>query len=112
MRWPMTDATLLCRLERDPELFVVAQVDDKLVGTLIGGWDGWRGNMYRLAVDPSYRRCGIGRALVREVEARLRAKGARRITALVLHEERGATEFWTAVGYERDRTIQRHVRNL
>jgi ribosomal protein S18 acetylase RimI-like enzyme len=103
---------LLTRLERDAELFVVAEIDGRIVGTLIGGWDGWRGNMYRLVVDRECRRRGIARALVREVEARLVLKGARRVTALVLRDEDAAAVFWSAVGYPSDPTIHRHVRDL
>ena len=103
---PDTAEALLMRLERDAELFVVAAAGDTVIGTLIGGWDGWRGNMYRLAVDPKHRRRGIARALVREVEARLEMKGAKRVTALVLREEGAATAFWSAAGYEVDPTIR------
>jgi ribosomal protein S18 acetylase RimI-like enzyme len=103
---------LLRRGERDGDLFVVAENEAGIVGTLIGGWDGWRGNMYRLAVDPAHRRRGIARALVREVEIRMHAKGARRITALVLRQHPDAVAFWSAVGYPADETIQRHVRNV
>ncbi len=39
------------RLRRDRNLFVLAWDRGRLVGTLIGGWDGWRGHLYRLAVD-------------------------------------------------------------
>src|SRR3954447_2166406 len=67
---------LLLRLQRDRDLFVLAWDGDHLVGSLMGGWDGWRGNMYRLAVDPAVRRQGIAARLVAEVEARLRALGA------------------------------------
>ena len=69
---------------RDPAATVLVAVDrDLLVGSIIGAWDGWRGNIYRLAVLPSYRRRGIGRALVTAVEERLAERGARRISALV-----------------------------
>src|SRR5688572_22149651 len=68
------------------QLFLVAEQDGRLVGTLIAGWDAWRGNMYRLAVLPAFRRRGVARSLVREAEMRLRALGARRITALVVGE--------------------------
>src|SRR6266496_745526 len=69
-----TDA-LLRRLERDRELFVLAWDGERLVGSLMGGWDGWRGQIYRLAVDPEYRRRGIAARLVAEVEERLRGLG-------------------------------------
>ena len=55
-------------MDRDPELFVVATDGSEVIGSLMGGWDGWRGNMYRLAVDPQHRRLGLARRLVEEGE--------------------------------------------
>jgi ribosomal protein S18 acetylase RimI-like enzyme len=43
-------------LRRDRRLFLLAWDNSRLVGSLIGGWDGWRASMARLAVDPAYRR--------------------------------------------------------
>ena len=68
-------AALAQRLQRDPELFVIATTGSRVVGSLLGGWDGWRGNMYRLAVDPDYRRLGLARRLLDTVEDRLRQLG-------------------------------------
>ena len=67
------------KLDRDRSLFVLAWDRSRLVGSLIGGWDGWRGHMYRLAVDRACRRRGIARRLVKNVEAHLRRLGAVRI---------------------------------
>ena len=100
------------RLRRDRDLFQVALDGRLLVGALIGGWDGWRGNMYRLAVDPSYRRRGIGEELVRRVEASLRDLGAVRITSLVLEHERHAVAFWEDQGYTLEATMRRYYKNL
>src|SRR5438874_670497 len=91
---------------------LVAEADGQLVGSIIGTFDGWRGNIYRLAVHPGYRRRGIARALVAEVEKRLARQGAKRITALVEMKHSWAVNFWTAVGYGRDERIVRHVRSL
>lgn len=103
---------LLRRLERDRDLFVLAWDDDRLVGSLMGGWDGWRGQMYRLAVDPAYRRRGIARQLVQAVEERLRALGAERITSLVFVHEPGAADLWRSLGYEPDPATARYAKNL
>ena len=88
------------------------EVEGQIVGSIIGTFDGWRGNIYRMAVRPNYRRRGIARALVAEVEKRLVRQGAKRITALVEKDHPWATSFWQAVGYGQDSRIVRHVRNL
>jgi ribosomal protein S18 acetylase RimI-like enzyme len=95
-----------------PGSLLVADADGALVGTLIAAWDGWRGNMYRLVVLRGHRRRGVGLALVRAGEEHLRRQGARRITALVAHEDEVASAFWESAGYPRDRPIGRRVRNL
>jgi ribosomal protein S18 acetylase RimI-like enzyme len=103
----------LRRAVSDSEASVlVAEVDGQLVGSIIGTFDGWRGNIYRLAVHPSYRRRGIARALVAEVEKRLAQQGTKRITALVEKNHPWATGFWQTVGYGLDSRIVRHVRSL
>jgi ribosomal protein S18 acetylase RimI-like enzyme len=48
-------------IEHPSALLVVAESSRELLGTLIGTYDGWRGNMYRLVVRPDRRREGIGR---------------------------------------------------
>jgi ribosomal protein S18 acetylase RimI-like enzyme len=91
---------------------LLAEVGGQVVGSLIGTFDGWRGNLYRMAVHPAYRRRGIARTLVAEVEKWLARQGAKRITALVEKDHPWATGFWEAVGYGPDSRIVRHVRNL
>src|SRR5215472_7292514 len=84
----------------------------KIVGSVIGGWDGWRGNIYRLAVAPAHRRKGIARRLVAEIGKALFERGAQRLSALVEHEHPWAMEFWSAVrdlGYVRDPRFARFV---
>ena len=95
-----------------PAALLVAERGDEIVGALIAGWDGWRGNMYRLAVREGYRQEGIGLALTRAGEQYLRERGAHRITALVAFEDETAAAFWESAGYPQDRDIGRRVRNL
>ena len=90
---------------------LVAEIDQRIVGSLIATFDGWRGNMYRIAVHPDYRRCGIGRALVAEGERCLAKLGVKRITALVEEKYPWAIAFWSSVGYEIEPGIVRFFRN-
>jgi ribosomal protein S18 acetylase RimI-like enzyme len=96
----------------DPEALFVATEDGQLVGTLITGWDGWRANFYRLAVRPTNRGQGIGRALVAAGEARFRRLGARRVVLFAVESHDPAVSFWRAVGYEQDQDDVRFTRNL
>lgn len=95
-----------------PAALLVAERDGAIVGALIAAWDGWRGNMYRLAVRDGSRRQGIGLALTRAGESYLRRRGARRVTALVAFDDEDASGFWVAAGYPQDEQIGRRVRNL
>lgn len=95
-----------------PAALLVAESDDEIVGALIAAWDGWRGNMYRLAVREGCRRQGIGIALTRAGEEYLLGRGVRRVTALVAFDDDDAGAFWEAAGYPPDEEIGRRVRNL
>jgi ribosomal protein S18 acetylase RimI-like enzyme len=103
-------ASLLRLLERDPDGLLVAEEDGALVGTAMVVFDGWRANLYRLAVVPEHRRRGIARALVEEGERRARARGARRFSAIVLAAEAPAVGFWEAVGYQPDPRVTRFTK--
>lgn len=94
------------------DALLVAEDRGRIVAALVAAWDGWRGNMYRLAVLPEYRRLGIARRLVDAGHDRLRAKGAPRVIATVAVDEPPATELWSAAGYAKDGDLIRFVRNL
>lgn len=99
-------------VEDSPAALLVAERRGEIVGALIAAWDGWRGNMYRLAVSKKHRRQGIGIALTRAGEEYLLSRGVHRVTALVAYEDETAGAFWESAGYPEDREIGRRVRNL
>src|SRR5919108_1309947 len=63
-----TPAEIEKKLARDPDLFLVAEADGAIIGSVIGGYDGRRGLVYHLAVAPDFRGIGIGSRLMEEVE--------------------------------------------
>ena len=95
-----------------PDLFLVAETEGRIVGTVIGGWDGWRANIARLATHPRARRKGIAMALVKEIEKRLQAKGAHRVYALVDRRSPPAEPFWQSAGYAVNDQMLPYVRNF
>ena len=95
-------------LAANPGLFLVA--DDpaaagRIVGTTIGTFDGRRGYLYHVAVDPDYRRQGIGQTLMQEVLARLWARGAVKILLRAHCENHGAIAFYESLGLQVDEHI-------
>jgi GNAT superfamily N-acetyltransferase len=93
-------------------MLLLAVDSEDTVGTLLGTFDGWRGNLYRLVVRPERRRQGIARRLVREMERVFADWGVRRVTVLVEADRPWAAAFWAAVGYPRDHHVDRHVGQL
>jgi ribosomal protein S18 acetylase RimI-like enzyme len=96
-------------IECDPAALILVETDDRLVGSVIAAWDGWRGSVYRLAVRPDYRRRGLGRQLVRRAEQRLTEVGAVRRQAIVVETDDHAVAFWKASGWEQQSARLRFV---
>jgi ribosomal protein S18 acetylase RimI-like enzyme len=81
------------------ELFLVATVNAKLVGTAMGGYDGHRGWVYYVAVHPDHRRRGIGTALMKEIENRLAALDCPKLNLQVRGSDEDAVTFYKKIGF-------------
>ncbi|MEZ4651573.1 MAG: GNAT family acetyltransferase [Candidatus Eisenbacteria bacterium] len=92
------------KLRVQPELFLVARDQGRLVGTVMGGYEGHRGWVNYLAVDPDVRRSGIGHRLMDEIEAALLARGCPKLNLQMRTENRLAGRFYERIGYTEDQT--------
>ncbi|MCC7361077.1 MAG: GNAT family N-acetyltransferase [Anaerolineales bacterium] len=90
---------LRLKLTRDPHLFLVAEDAGRLVGVVLGGFDGRRGLVYHLAVDPAARGQGLGSALMDELERRLRALGCVKGYLLVVPENQAVLDWYARRGW-------------
>jgi ribosomal protein S18 acetylase RimI-like enzyme len=88
------------KLQRDADLFLVAEEDNHIIGAVMGGFDGRRGMIYHLAVEPLRRREGVGRILMERIEDRLRDKGCLKYYLLVTKDNRDTIGFYESLGCE------------
>jgi ribosomal protein S18 acetylase RimI-like enzyme len=94
------DAGLRRFAARNPGLFLVAESGGAIVASALGAWDGRRGWLYHVAVEPSLRRTGVATDLVVRIEASLRALGCPRVLVMVEADNEAGLEFWLKLGYE------------
>lgn len=80
-------------------LLLVALHDGELIGSVMAGYDGHRGWLYRMAVQPGARRRGVGQALTRAAEAALRERGCAKINLQTHATNAAAGAFWQRMGY-------------
>jgi len=88
------------KLKRDPDLFIVAELNGLIIGSVLGGFDGRRGMVYHLAVEDSYRKKGIGTVLMNELENRMKQRGCIRSYLLVTRDNLDAIRFYENTGWE------------
>lgn len=88
------------KLQHDPDLFLVATTSEKIVGSVIGGYDGRRGLVYHLAVAEEYRGRGIGTSLMEELERRLRIKGCLKCYLLVVQGNEDIGRYYKQRGWQ------------
>ena len=90
------------KLQVRPDLFLVGLVGDHIVASVMAGYEGHRGWLNYLAVDPAHRRRGHARAMVAEAERLLRAAGCPKINLQVRTSNKGVIEFYRKLGYAAD----------
>lgn len=93
------------KLTVQPDLFLVAVLDESVVASVMAGYDGHRGWVNYLAVDAGHRHDGLGRRLMSVVERRLAALGCPKVSLQVRAGNEAALDFYTALGYSPDHTV-------
>lgn len=100
---PRRDIARKLRVQR--EWFLVAETNGRIAGSVMAGYDGHRGWVNYLAVDPSQRRSGLGRELMAEAERLLAEAGCPKINLQVRGTNEAALGFYERLGYTRDDVV-------
>ena len=93
------------KLKVQPELFLVGIISERIVSTAMAGYDGHRGWVYYLAVDPDYQRKGIGRQMMEKVEKSLRELGCQKINVQVRSSNESVVSFYENLAFSNDDVI-------
>jgi len=100
-----TDARLSALIDFSGGLFLAAERDGVVVGSVMASWDGRRGWISRLTVDPSARGTRLGDRLMAEAERRLAAIGCDKVNLLIEPDNAGVERLYRRLGYDRDELI-------
>lgn len=87
------------KMQVQPEMFLVGIAEEQVVATVMAGYDGHRGWLYSVAVHPDRQRQGIGRQMVEEAEARLKALGCRKVNLQVRASNAAVIGFYESLGF-------------
>lgn len=90
------------KLRVQPDLFLVGMVGERIVATVMAGYEGHRGWINYLAVGPEAQGQGYGRQMMEAAELRLRAIGCAKLNLLVRTSNQGVLDFYERLGYQRD----------
>jgi ribosomal protein S18 acetylase RimI-like enzyme len=93
------------KLAVDPEQFLVGLVDGKVVATVMFGYDGHRGWVNYLGVDPERQKQGLGRQMMDAVEKKVRPLGCPKINLQVRNGNTNALKFYERIGYKIDEVV-------
>ena len=98
--WNDPHADIARKQTVQPELFLVGELGGEIIASAMAGYDGHRGSVYYVAVSPGHQRRGHARALMAEVEIRLKALGCPKLNLMVRHDNSAALGFYERLGYD------------
>ena len=98
-------ADIRTKIQFQPDLFLVALSENRLVGTVMAGYEGHRGWINYLAVAPDQRRRGIAKTMMASAEKRLRALGCPKINLQVRRKNTAVINFYQAIGFGEDEVV-------
>lgn len=98
--WNHPEIDIFRKMNQKDDLFLVAEKDSRVIASIMGGYDGHRGWIHYLAVQPEYQRLGIATALMQNIEKRLIAIGCPKVQLMVRPENTSVIQFYEELDFE------------
>ncbi|MEB3766950.1 GNAT family acetyltransferase [Acinetobacter sp. MD2] len=98
--WNNPETDIFRKTQQGDQLFLIAEKDNKLIASVMGGYDGHRGWIHYLAVHPQHQRLGVATALIQHIEKRLIAIGCPKVQLLIRQDNLSILNFYDQLGYE------------
>ncbi|EEB77952.1 MAG: GNAT family acetyltransferase [Halioglobus sp.] len=93
------------KLEVGRDLFLVGVVNDQIVASVMGGYDGHRGWVNYLAVSPDQQRKSYGTVMMRAIEKILLVRGCPKLNLQVRRANTAIIDFYNSIGYGEDAVV-------
>lgn len=87
-------------LQRNPDLFLIGKSDEKVTSVVMGGFDGRRGYIHHLAVDPDYQKRGYGKTMIDELMIKFRKMGVHKVHLFIEKYNKGVVRFFQKMGWD------------
>ncbi|TES94995.1 MAG: GNAT family N-acetyltransferase [Promethearchaeota archaeon] len=87
-------------LNRNPDLFLIGKVQEKIIAVVIGAFDGRRGYVHHLAVDPDYQKVGLGKTIMEALIEQFRTKNIQKVHLFIEKSNKSVIEFYTNLGWD------------
>ncbi len=98
------------KIKFQPDLFFVAEIEGKVIGTVMTGFDGHRGWLNYLGVDPVFRKCGFGRSLVEYSINKLKELGCPKLNIQIRTGNTAVTDFYKKLGFQNHDVIGMQIK--
>ena len=87
-------------LNRNPDLFLIGKIQERVIAAVMGAFDGRRGYVHHLAVDPDYQKKGFGKTIMDALIEQFRKMNIHKVHLFIEKSNRNVVEFYNNLGWD------------
>lgn len=87
-------------LKRNPDLFLIGKENEKVIAVVMGAFDGRRGYVHHLAIDPDYQKKKYGKMMMDELIEKFQIKKVHKVHLFIEKNNKEVVDFYRKLGWE------------